>query len=484
MMLEKMLQEFARHREVKLDEWASRLRQESDVAQLEGALIEEVDKLCGSLLEQLLNERLGDADWLVELKRLGGRLGLRFKEYRWVTVRLCHGQCARLRTPYFVKARPKRGRKKRGPNGGGAHLGLDVLGFMGRCSARLVSEVVELALLCPSLEVARRALARRGIGLDVKTLHRLCRELGERGLRHRGVISLGGSEALNARTLVIGIDGGRLRERRRKRGRKRAGQKRQGYHTEWKEPKLLTLYLLDAQGQTVKEFAPLHDATLEDHEGLFALLDNYLQALDLSVLDKVVFCGDGAPWIWSGVEALCEQYGWARENLYQVLDYIHAKQNLEELVALLPTRLKEAGSIARRWKDLLWKGDLQGIYDSLRQVLTGRRKTQGLKKWRDYFQRNAQRMHYERFREASVPCGSGCVESAIRRVINLRLKAPGTFWTRQMAQCFLFLRSQLLSGRWDIFMHNVACLTRQLMQPLHGSSSIHPRETEGLPLAA
>jgi len=155
MILEKMLQDFARHLEVNLDELANRLRRESEVARLEGALIEEMDKLCGRLLEHLLDERLGDAGWLAELKRLGGRLGLRFKEYRWVTVRLCHGQCVRLRTPYFVKARPKRGRKKRGPNGRGTHLGLEVLGFMGRCSARLGSDVVELALLCPSLEVAR-----------------------------------------------------------------------------------------------------------------------------------------------------------------------------------------------------------------------------------------------------------------------------------------------------------------------------------------
>ncbi|CAK0772574.1 hypothetical protein CCP4SC76_5580019 [Gammaproteobacteria bacterium] len=44
------------------------------------------------------------------------------------------------------------------------------------------------------------------------------------------------------------------------------------------------------------------------------------------------------------------------------------------------------------------------------------------------------------------------VESAIRRVINLRLKAPGTFWLKKMVECFLFLRSQLISGRWEIFM--------------------------------
>lgn len=65
-----------------------------------------------------------------------------------------------------------------------------------------------------------------------------------------------------------------------------------------------------------------------------------------------------------------------------------------------------------------------------------------------------------------MPCGSGCVESAIRRVINLRLKAPGSFWTPEMAECFLFLRSQLLSGRWDTFIDNVARLKTRLLKPL------------------
>ncbi len=45
--------------------------------------------------------------------------------------------------------------------------------------------------------------------------------------------------------------------------------------------------------------------------------------------------------------------------------------------------------------------------------------------------------------------GSGAVESAIRRVINLRMKAPGTFWKEDTAEIFLYLRSQMISGRWD-----------------------------------
>ena len=64
-------------------------------------------------------------------------------------------------------------------------------------------------------------------------------------------------------------------------------------------------------------------------------------------------------------------------------------------------------------------------------------------------------MQYARFRKLNLPCGSGAVESAIRRVINLRLKGPGLFWRRETAETFLFLRAQLLSGRWEIFLDNV-----------------------------
>jgi hypothetical protein len=69
----------------------------------------------------------------------------------------------------------------------------------------------------------------------------------------------------------------------------------------------------------------LPDATLGDHEALFTLLECYLRALPLSTVAWVVFCGDGAPWIWSGVEALIERLELA-EAVYQVLDYTHAKR--------------------------------------------------------------------------------------------------------------------------------------------------------------
>jgi hypothetical protein len=365
------------------------------------------------------------------------------------------GQEIEVSAPYFIKAASKGGRRKRGPKRRGAYLGLDALGFIERASAGLVSEVVERALLSPSFEVACTVLARRGIELDVKTVRRLCQALGQRGLAVRGAVSLNGAESLTGLTLVIGMDGGRLRERRPKRGRRPAEQKRPGYHTDWREPKLFTLYLTDAEGKLVKAVAQLHDATLGDHEALFTLLECYLRALPLSTVARVVFCGDGAPWTWSGVEALIERLGLAPEAVYQVLDYTHAKQSLNQIMELLPPRLHTAER-ARQWKRLLWQGDPQALERAINQAFTGkRRRQQALRKWQNYFVPNAQRLQYQHFHSQGLPCGSGSVESAIQRVINLRLKAPGTFWTAAMGECFLFLRSQLLSGRWEVMLNNL-----------------------------
>ena len=81
-------------------------------------------------------------------------------------------------------------------------------------------------------------------------------------------------------------------------------------------------------------------------------------------------------------------------------------------------------------------------------------------------------MQYKAFKAACIPCGSGCVESAIRRVINLRLKSTGTFWKCDMAEYFLFLRSQLLSGRWLIFVGNVIRQQARALLNLHACQDV------------
>jgi hypothetical protein len=45
--------------------------------------------------------------------------------------------------------------------------------------------------------------------------------------------------------------------------------------------------------------------------------------------------------------------------------------------------------------------------------------------------------------------GSGAIESAIRRVMNLRLKGSGMMWHEGNAEGMLLLRAAALTGRWD-----------------------------------
>jgi hypothetical protein len=59
------------------------------------------------------------------------------------------------------------------------------------------------------------------------------------------------------------------------------------------------------------------------------------------------------------------------------------------------------------------------------------------------------------FRRRGLPMGSGAVESCVRRLVNLRLKGNGIFWTVESAEAVLQLRAQLLSGRWNQFMKEI-----------------------------
>ena len=68
-----------------------------------------------------------------------------------------------------------------------------------------------------------------------------------------------------------------------------------------------------------------------------------------------------------------------------------------------------------------------------------------------YLERHGEEGHldYARFHRRGVPLGSGAIESAIRRVINLRLKGNSISWHAENAEAMLVLRGLVLSNRWD-----------------------------------
>ena len=58
-------------------------------------------------------------------------------------------------------------------------------------------------------------------------------------------------------------------------------------------------------------------------------------------------------------------------------------------------------------------------------------------------------MAYQTVRALKLPIGSGAIESAIRRVINLRLKGNSISWYEENAEGMMLLRCLVLSNRWD-----------------------------------
>jgi hypothetical protein len=67
-----------------------------------------------------------------------------------------------------------------------------------------------------------------------------------------------------------------------------------------------------------------------------------------------------------------------------------------------------------------------------------------------YFVRNQHRIAYPTLKALKLPLGSGAMESAIRRVINLRLKGPCLFWYQENAEKLLMLRAYYQAGRWNL----------------------------------
>jgi hypothetical protein len=133
------------------------------------------------------------------------------------------------------------------------------------------------------------------------------------------------------------MDGGRLRERRIKRGRRSEILKRQGYHADWREPIQIVIQMLDTNGSPCKDVPPLYDATLAGIDGAFDLLEKYLIKLDAPSAHSLVFCGDGARSYWKRFPLLAQKL--MIKSHHEIIDYTHAKQNLQEVINKLPESL-------------------------------------------------------------------------------------------------------------------------------------------------
>ncbi|MEM6697163.1 MAG: hypothetical protein AAF599_02115 [Bacteroidota bacterium] len=103
-------------------------------------------------------------------------------------------------------------------------------------------------------------------------------------------------------------------------------------------------------------------------------------------------------------------------------------------------------------KDALWQGDFKEMTRLIKDGIQG----VNLEEFNPfkYFRKQQNRIDYQKLRKENRPCGSGIIESGIRRIINLRFKAPSSFWYPENIEKLIFMRGVALAGRWDIMMNN------------------------------
>ena len=310
------------------------------------------------------------------------------------------------------------------------------------------------AVSLPSYDLSQCLLSRHGVSTCTSGVRDLTNKVADQ-VHQIGEVNLllGPEETLAGKRVIISSDGGRTLTREENGRLTEKGNP--GYDANWREPKLFTIEVIDDQGRPCRQHLPIYGCRFSDQDHL-ALLYTYLKRLNIDQATEVQLIADGATWIWNKIPVMLRELGVKDSVVTQTLDYYHAIQHLEALFKSLPSRIRKRQR-ARWWKrckEWLWQGNSRGIvrlFAKLYQRYPAKMRTE-----MNYFINQEQRMYYADYEAEGLLCGSGLIESAVRRVINLRYKNTSTFWKLETVEKLYFLRGAVLSKRWDIVLKNLA----------------------------
>jgi len=359
----------------------------------------------------------------------------------------------------------------------GMYVELAQFGCGKGCTPGLQSQVSRQAALCPSLSFAQQELERQNVKLDVKTVRRITNQCGE-GLLYLRTQELqlwregklpAGTE-LAGKRVTVQIDGGRTRIRGKMKeatpvpeatnadglpceeapGRSQK-RPRKTFAADWREPKLVTIYVHDEHGRMAKKSQALVDGTFQGPDALAELVAMHLHRLGAAQALSVTFVADGGTWIWERVGTIVRLAKLTHVPIYEVLDNCHATHHISLALAALGFGDKERIPLYRGYRTLLRNGHWRQVVDELTELAA--EAPDGSKVWTEiaYLEKHGEagRLKYPTFRGLGLPLGSGSIESQIRRVINLRLKGNGIYWLEGNAEAMLQVRAYVLTNRWD-----------------------------------
>ena len=470
--------------------WQARLRDDPDQLQ---AIEQEVHKLMGEggdmVVCGLMSVAVRDPSLQSKQEACRDEFSYRLDRGRdrRVRVRLLGGLVVWMCALY---CQPKRRMLRRGDDQPpGIHLDGALFGIADGVSPGLRSRVARQACLCPSLEFAQEELERDGVKLDVKTVRRISYQCGEKALRLRKLQveqwregEMPAGDELKGKRVAVQIDGGRTKirgdlrpaattssevnqdglvvEDAPGRSKKRPAKT---YDAEWREPKLLTIFVHDENGKMDREHKVTIDGTLLGPDAIAELTAMHLHRLGAAQAESITFSADGATWMWDRIPMIVKQAKVEGVPIHQVLDNCHAAHHISLALAALGLSDRQRLPLYRELRTKLRNGQWRQVVSDLQELAADAAEDAKVHTEIAYLERHGEagRMSYVQFVKLGIPRGSGAVESGIRRVVNMRLKNNATFWREENAEIMLQLRAQVISKRWDESQSNIRKLARK-----------------------
>lgn len=359
--------------------------------------------------------------------------------WRPYSISLVSGHTITIFMPYFAR---------KCALGKGIYPHAVLLGLISGATPLLASLVAKYASALSSFREAKTMLGELGVKMSEKLIKKLTISFVRLAELGRLIEVESGEESKIEgviKRLLISTDGGRVRIRKRKRGRK-TKKGRDRYCAEWKEPKLIIIMAIGDDGRPHANIPPIIDATMGGPDVAFELIAQNLKSLDLTQAEPV-FVADGARWIWDRVNSLLTKLG-LEGKCKCLVDFYHVCNHLETIASNIKGWSdKEKRRWLRKMRKWLRSGKEVEVVSEIEEM-TKWTKNKELKRERNYFKRHLENLSYNEAKKAGLPMGSGAVESAIRRVINLKLKGPSIIWDIETVEQMLTLRSYFKSGRW------------------------------------
>jgi len=403
----------------------------------EQAVRKEVRKIEQGLLEELLGQFRGGHVGQYHTDEQGQCR--KFKEYRSRTVVTLAGPVRYRRARYESKQAQPRG-----------IFPLDKrLGVRGAYSAS-VEELMAYVAAQQTYESTQQLLKKvAGIESSAETVQHVAQRWGKACWQHQQQQEK--TEQLGLR-MAVAVDGAMIRLSERK--RKRKGTRKQHFSQRWAEAKLGVAYSFGRRGQAKSDRR--YTASLQGKEKFGQKLWRLIEACGADRAKDVVWLGDGAEWVWSlKSEHLPEAV--------EILDFYHAQDHLWQVAhAAWGEGSKRAGDWVAGQLRHLKHSRVRKVIEELRKLArrfgappadcTERDRRKVVADNIRYFQNNASRMDYKRYRQRGYPIGSGVVESGCKHVVAHRLKMTASMsWNAEYAEAVLQLCCLVRSKQWNQF---------------------------------